>query len=156
MKLQSKFFEDKMPGLNKISYLDIITKSWGNVVVVIFLAMLPLLHGCTSDKSYQPHPELTGHSESGKASYYAMKFQFRKTASGERFNNYAMTAAHKTLAFGTKVLVTSINTGKSVTVTINDRGPFVQGRIIDLTRAAFSEIEDIDRGIAEVKIEVLN
>ncbi len=145
-----------MVGHHKFSYLDIIMKTWKNVVVVILLAILPLLHGCTSDKSYQAHPELTGHSESGKASYYAMKFQFRKTASGERFNNYAMTAAHKTLAFGTKVLVTSINTGKSVTVTINDRGPFVKGRIIDLTRAAFSEIEDIDRGIAEVKIEVLN
>ena len=76
-----------------------------------------------------------------------MKFLSKKTASGERFDNDAMTATHKTLSFGTKVIVTNINNGKSVTVTINDRGPFVKGRIIDLTRAAFSMIENIDKAI---------
>lgn len=67
-----------------------------------------------------------------------------------------MTAAHKTLPFGTKVIVTNINNGKTVTVKINDRGPFVRGRIIDLTRAAFSKIESVDKGIVKVRIEVVN
>jgi rare lipoprotein A len=85
-----------------------------------------------------------------------MKFQYKKTASGERFNNYEMTAAHKSLPFGTKVLVTNINNGKAVMVTINDRGPYVKGRIIDLTQTAFSTIENLDNGIAKVKIRVVD
>ncbi len=85
-----------------------------------------------------------------------MKYQNRETASGERFNNRLMTAAHKSLPFGTKVIVTNINNGKTVVVTINDRGPYVKGRIIDLTQAAFSKIENIDKGIVEVKIRVVN
>jgi rare lipoprotein A len=67
-----------------------------------------------------------------------------------------MTAAHKSLPFGTKVIVTNINNSKKVTVTINDRGPYVKGRIIDLAQAAFSKIEKLDKGIAEVKIRVVN
>jgi len=85
-----------------------------------------------------------------------MKYQGKKTASGERFNNYSMTAAHKSLPFGTKAIVTNINNGKVVKVTINDRGPYVKGRIIDLTQAAFSKIENLDKGIAEVKIRIVN
>ena len=85
-----------------------------------------------------------------------MKYQFRKTASGERFNNYSMTAAHKTLPFGTWVIVINLNNDKTVKVRINDRGPFVKGRIIDLTRAAFAKIESIDKGITEVEIRVVN
>ncbi len=67
-----------------------------------------------------------------------------------------MTAAHKSLPFGTKVIVTNIDNGKTVVVTINDRGPYVKGRIIDLTQAAFSKIENIDKGLAEVEIKVVN
>jgi rare lipoprotein A len=67
-----------------------------------------------------------------------------------------MTAAHKSLPFGTQVIVTNINNGKTVTVTINDRGPYVKGRIIDLTQAAFSKIDSLDKGIAVVKIRVVN
>ena len=85
-----------------------------------------------------------------------MKYQSKKTASGERFNNYSMTAAHKSLPFGTKVIVTNINNGKTVVVTINDRGPYVKGRIIDLSLAAFSKIENLDKGIVEVKIRIVN
>lgn len=85
-----------------------------------------------------------------------MKFQNRKTANGERFDNYLMTAAHKSLPFGTKVKVENLNNGKTVMVRINDRGPYVKGRIIDLTQAAFSKIESIDKGLAEVKIRVVN
>lgn len=89
------------------------------------------------------------------ASYYARKLHNRRTASGERLDNGAMTAAHKTLPFGTEVLVKNVTNGKSVTVRINDRGPFVKGRIIDLTRAAFSKIANLDKGVAKVEIRVV-
>ena len=100
-------------------------------------------------------PEWVGYKETGKASYYAMKYQNQKTASGERLNQSSKTAAHKKLPFGTKVKVTNIKNGKSVIVKINDRGPFVKGRIIDLTRSAFSSIGDLDSGLISVKIEVI-
>lgn len=119
------------------------------------LVSVLLLHGCAAPRHYQADPKWIGYSESGKASYYAMKFLFRCTASGERFNNFALTAAHKTLPFGTKVLVTNVYNGHQVVVRINDRGPFIKGRIIDLTRLAFSKIADIDKGVVNVKIKVI-
>jgi rare lipoprotein A len=125
-------------------------------IFVVSLTMLLFLAGCSSHRNYTAPTDLSGYSESGKASYYAEKYQNRKTASGERFNNYLLTAAHKSLPFGTKVIVTNINNGKTVMVSINDRGPYVKGRIIDLTQAAFSKIESIDKGLAEVKIRVVN
>jgi rare lipoprotein A len=100
-------------------------------------------------------PGWIGYQESGKVSYYAMKYQNRKTASGERLNQRSNTAAHRKLPFGTRVKVTNIKNGKSVVVKINDRGPFVKGRIIDLTRSAFSSIGDLDLGIISAKIEVI-
>ncbi|NNK95173.1 MAG: septal ring lytic transglycosylase RlpA family protein [Desulfobacterales bacterium] len=84
-----------------------------------------------------------------------MKFLFRKTASGEHFNQFALTAAHKTLPFGTKVRITNLSNNKSVIVRINDRGPFVKGRVIDLTRYAFSTIANTDSGVIKVRIEVI-
>jgi rare lipoprotein A len=114
-----------------------------------------LLHGCASFTKHEPHPDLAGYKETGMASYYAKKLHHRKTASGERFDNYAMTAAHKTLPFGTEVKVTNSSNGRSVTVRINDRGPFVKGRIIDLSRAAFSQIADLHRGVVKVEIRVV-
>jgi rare lipoprotein A len=125
-------------------------------IFAISLTLLLFLNGCSSHRNYTPQSDLVGYSESGKASYYATKFQNRKTANGERFSNYSMTAAHKSLPFGTKVIVTNRNNSKKVKVTINDRGPYVKGRIIDLTQAAFSKIEKLDKGIAEVKIRVVN
>ena len=113
-----------------------------------------VLANCTSIP-LNSDPDWIGYTESGKASFYAMKYQFRKTASGERFNQLAKTAAHKTLPFGTKVKVTNVHNQKRVVVKINDRGPFVKGRIIDLTRSAFSSIGNTDAGIIDVKIEVL-
>jgi rare lipoprotein A len=74
--------------------------------------------------------------QSGKASWYGPGFHGRRTASGERFNTNDMTAAHKTLPFGTKVKVTNKRTGQSVVVRINDRGPYAHGRVIDLSRAS--------------------
>ena len=96
-----------------------------------------------------------GYTESGKASYYAMKFQLKKMASGELYDKTKKTAAHKKLPFGTKVKVTNIKNGKSIIVKINDRGPFVKGRIIDLSSSAFSSIAKLDTGVIDVKIEVI-
>lgn len=102
-----------------------------------------------------PPPVSTSHRETGTASYYARKFHNRTTASGERLDNNAMTAAHRTLPFGTVVIVKNLSNGKSVKVKINDRGPFVEGRIIDLTRAAFAQIANLNRGLVRVEITVL-
>lgn len=96
-----------------------------------------------------------GHTETGIASFYHDRFHGRKTASGQRFNQNDYSAAHKTLAFGTTVRVTRADTGKSVVVTINDRGPFKTGRIIDLSRQAAQDLGMIDQGLVRVKVEVI-
>ena len=85
-------------------------------------------------------PALALADQCGGASWYGPGFHGKKTASGERFNENAMTAAHKTLPLGTDVKVTNQRTGKSIKVTINDRGPFVKGRIIDLSKAAAARL----------------
>ena len=95
-------------------------------------------------------------SEFGIASFYANKYQNRLTANGERFDQDKLTAAHKSLPFGTVVKVVNAESGRSVVVRINDRGPFITGRIIDLSYAAFTEIADPGAGLAEVEIEILN
>lgn len=92
-------------------------------------------------------------AETGLASYYGTKYHGRPTASGEVFNMNEFTAAHPRLAFGTRVKVTHLANQKSVTVRINDRGPFVKGRVIDLSQAAANELRMLNRGLAEVKIE---
>ena len=94
-------------------------------------------------------------AEVGEASWYGVPYHGRTTASGETFNMNAMTAAHKTLPFGTKVKVTNMTNGRAVQVVINDRGPFVPGRIIDLSRAAADKIGMIKSGVAKVRVEVL-
>lgn len=95
-------------------------------------------------------------TETGYASYYSDKLNGHSTASGEPFNNSKLTAAHKKLPFGTMVKVTNCNNGKSVIVRINDRGPFVTGRIIDLSKAAASTIGMLSAGIAKVIITFRN
>jgi|GEM_PF-588283 len=91
----------------------------------------------------------------GHASYYGRRFHGRRTANGERFDMRAMTAAHKTLPFGSMVLVTNTDNGRSIIVRINDRGPFTPNRAIDLSRAAAEEIGLVRRGVGEVRIELL-
>jgi len=92
--------------------------------------------------------------EVGEASYYGREAHGKTTASGEKFNMNAYTAAHKTLPFGTKVRVTNLTNNKSVVVRINDRGPFVAGRIIDLSYAAAKKIKMLDAGITDVELVV--
>jgi rare lipoprotein A len=96
-----------------------------------------------------------GRSESGLASYYADKFHGRKTASGETFDQTKLTAAHRTLPFGTQVRVTNVSNGKFVAVRVNDRGPFIRGRVIDLSRAAAEKLGMVRAGVADVRVEVL-
>lgn len=91
----------------------------------------------------------------GAASFYGNKFQGRRTANGEKFDNNALTAAHKTLPFGSLVRVTKIRTGLSVVVRINDRGPFTRGRIIDLSKTAARKIGLGHSGTAMVRLEIL-
>lgn len=122
---------------------------------IIVTVLFSTLWGC-STVQYKSDPQLIGYTEKGQASYYSMKYQFSKTASGELFNQLALTAAHRTLPFGTKVRVTNLKNDKSVVVKINDRGPFVNGRIIDLSRNAFSTIGNTDSGTIDVRIEVIN
>ena len=93
--------------------------------------------------------------ETGLASYYGEKYHGKPTASGERFNLNEMTAAHPNLAFGTRVKVTHLESKRSVIVSINDRGPFVPGRVIDLSKAAAAELGMIQSGLAQVRIEIL-
>lgn len=92
---------------------------------------------------------------SGVASWYGPGFHGRTTANGERYNMNELTAAHKSLKFGTKVRVTNENNGKSVVVRINDRGPYIGSRIIDLSKGAAQAIDMIGSGTAAVKVEVL-
>ena len=91
----------------------------------------------------------------GVASWYGRKFHGRKTASGERYDMHEMTAAHRSLPFGTVVQVVRVDTGDAVVVRINDRGPFVDGRIIDLSYAAAVEIDMVRDGLARVELYLL-
>ncbi|EEY34606.1 septal ring lytic transglycosylase RlpA family protein [Pseudoleptotrichia goodfellowii] len=93
--------------------------------------------------------------QTGTASFYGGKWHGRKTANGEIFDTYKLTAAHKTLPFGTRVRVTNLSNGKSVVVRINNRGPYSKGRIIDLSQAAFSKIENMSKGVTKVKLEIV-
>ncbi|GAA5188281.1 septal ring lytic transglycosylase RlpA family protein [Ferrimonas gelatinilytica] len=122
------------------------------LVPVLFLALG--LAGCSS-LGEDLRDGRTGTVERGLASYYANKYQGRTTANGERFDQNAMTAAHKTLPFNTRVRVTNVDTGKSIVVRINDRGPFVSGRIIDLSRRGFGQLGNLNAGLVEVTMEVL-
>ena len=122
------------------------------------LLMVVALAGCTTPRPKTPSPQevptetgaLIG---SGKASYYGNQHHNKLTASGERFDQNALTAAHRTLPFGTRVRVTNTRNSQSVVVRINDRGPFVRGRIIDLSKAAFERIASARAGVIRVRLE---
>lgn len=107
--------------------------------------------GCCGSSAYvRP----TG-AQTGMASYYGKEFNGRRTASGEIYDMYDMTAAHRSLPFGTRVRATNLGNGRSVVVRINDRGPWARGRILDLSYAAAQKLGMIGPGQARVKIEVL-
>lgn len=118
------------------------------------LSLLTTMAGCSSFPSVNSG-SWQGHTESGKASYYADKHVNKKTASGEIYRHESKTAAHKVLPFGARVKVTNVSNGKTVVVKINDRGPFVRGRIIDLSRSAFSAIASTRQGVVDVEVQVV-
>jgi rare lipoprotein A len=112
---------------------------------IIFLGLLLLL-------SYVGYSQ----TQTGKASFYADKFEGRPTASGEIYKHNLSTAAHRKLPFGTKVKVTNLSNNRTAIVSINDRGPFIRGRIIDLSRSVAQSLGIIDSGVTDVRIEVLD
>ena len=133
------------------------TRYW----VRILLLGIPLACGCahTPQRAVHPAPgEVPGFQEyhqEGFASWYGPGFHGRKTASGERFNTHDLTCAHKTLPFGTRVKVTNLDNGQELILTVNDRGPFIRGRIIDLSHKAAQELDVLKTGVAKVKIETV-
>jgi rare lipoprotein A len=106
-------------------------------------------------KQYQPIDSANGFRQQGVASWYGEHFHEKKTANGETYNMYAMTAAHKTLPFGTMVEVVNVKNKKTTIVRINDRGPFCRDRIIDLSHSAAKKIDMIKNGTAAVEITAL-
>ena len=116
-------------------------------ILAIGYSIVPAAHATeTTAKQSVPRPVI------GKASYYAHHFAGKKTASGERMNPNQLTAASKTLPLGTKVQVTNLENGRTVHVTINDRGPYVRGRVIDLTPRAADALAMRHHGLAQVEI----
>jgi rare lipoprotein A len=105
---------------------------------------------------YVPRPDLTEHRERGVASWYGRKFHGRRTSSGEPYDMYAMTAAHPTLPIPSYVRVTHVRNGRSVVVRVNDRGPFLHRRVIDLSYTAAYRLGYVDDGHAEVEVELLS
>lgn len=107
-------------------------------------------------RTYVPLKDWRGYREEGVASWYGSAHHGKKTASGERFDAYrSHTAAHKTLPFNVCAEVENLRTGQSVLVRINDRGPFAKGRVIDLSKAAASEIGLVRSGVAKVRVEAV-
>jgi rare lipoprotein A len=125
----------------------------------LIAASLAAATGCgrrvTARVPVAPPPAPLGWSETGVASWYGIPYDGRRAASGEIFDMHALTAAHRTLPFDTWLEVTNLQNGKRVTVRINDRGPFVDGRIIDLAMGAAEEIDMVRAGLAKVRLKVI-
>ena len=127
----------------------------GKVQKGLLASLCLLLAACSSQPDAGSAGNWRGYSETGLASYYADRYHNKRTASGEPYQRHANTAAHMTLPFGALVRVTNLANDKSVVVRVNDRGNFPRGRIIDLSRAAFSAIGNPRSGLIKVRIEVL-
>lgn len=118
-----------------------------SLMVGALLGSASLLGACSGGKS--------AFTQSGQGSYYADKFEGRKTASGTRYRANKLTAAHNTLPFGTVIRVTNQRTHRSVKVRVTDRGPHAKGRIVDLSRKAARRIGMVDSGVAPVQLKVV-
>jgi peptidoglycan lytic transglycosylase len=125
------------------------------LIAVLFVSLTPIASLVASGPPEVPEFSARHTVQYGLASWYGWRFQDLPTASGTPFNERALTAAHLTLPLGSKVKVTNLKNGRSVVVKINDRGPHVRGRIIDLSKAAARRIGFVRRGITPVKIAVL-
>jgi len=139
-----------------MNMLSVKSFSWTVALSAVALSAAFLVSGC-NDGSAKPHGAKI-HKEPvfeqrGKASWYGPGFHGKKTANGEIYDQNELTAAHRTLPLGTEVAVTNVKNGRSVAVEINDRGPYVGGRVIDLSRAAAIELGMKEKGLAPVNIE---
>ncbi len=133
---------------------------WARVALVLALATAcarPPPPGAyrVQGKVYRPLPTARGYAEEGVASWYGPGFHGRRTASGEVYDMYAPTAAHRTLPLGTRVRITNLENGRTAVARINDRGPFVRGRIIDVSYAVARELGMVEQGTARVRVEAL-
>jgi len=128
-------------------------------VAALFLALLVFTGGCGRPATARVPPAVKpasiGWTETGIASWYGAPYDGHPAASGEIFDTHKLTAAHRTLPFDTWVEVTNLQNGRQVKVRINDRGPFIDGRIIDLSLAAADTIEMVGQGTAKVKLKVV-
>ena len=128
---------------------------------IFFAPLLALaISGCATTSTTPQHSTITevknpAHAQEGKASWYGREQHGGPTASGERFDMYALTAAHRTLPMHTRVRVTNLKNGNSVVVRINDRGPYGRGRVIDVSYAAARALDMLDAGVVPCRIEVL-
>lgn len=145
-----------------------MTVSFRSTLILCGL-VLSILTGCSSTARFTSEKKPTRKPEAatpvpakkeeavltGVASYYGAKFHGRKTANGETFDMYGLSAAHRLLPFGTRLKVTNLANGKSVVVKVNDRGPFVDDRILDLSYGAARELDMLGTGLATIQIEIL-
>ncbi|MEM7008295.1 MAG: septal ring lytic transglycosylase RlpA family protein [Thermodesulfobacteriota bacterium] len=138
------------------------------IKILLILAVIPILFACgkkdvgsypapaPKPKPHSPGYTIEGSTQIGLASWYGLEEHNNYAASGERFSKYDYTAAHKTLPLGTVVRVTNLENGRDVVVKVNDRGPFVGDRIIDLSHAPAQSIDMIQKGVVKVKVEVVS
>jgi rare lipoprotein A len=134
--------------------LDYMKRRICKFLPILLLALMAA--GCESSSSKNPTTAYSGYYQTGEASWYGAEYQGKTTASGEPFDRNAMTAAHKELPFGTWVQVYNLENGRKIRVRINDRGPFVEGRIIDLSEKAADELGMKIAGLAQVGIEIVS
>jgi rare lipoprotein A len=130
------------------SYGGISLRQFAKVVAFV-LAVAVVYAGCVTSRGGR------GYYQVGYASWYGREYHGRHTANGERFNMRAMTAAHQSLPFGTRLRVTDLKTGRSVVVRINDRGPFRKGRILDLSYGAARRLGIVEEGVVQVGLQIL-
>ena len=137
-----------------------------NIRILLLIILIPIIFACgkkdvatypsPEQKPHQPGYTIEGSTQIGLASWYGIEEHNNYAASGERFSKHAYTAAHKTLPMGTVVRVTNLENGRDVIVKINDRGPFVGDRIIDLSHAPAKSVDMIQKGVVKVKVEVVS
>ncbi|NNG01513.1 MAG: septal ring lytic transglycosylase RlpA family protein [Desulfobacteraceae bacterium] len=127
------------------------------ILILTAAVFLILTSGCASSQAPRdiPHKSVMVKKQTGLASYYSSRLHGCKTASGEYYDETNMTAAHRTYKFGTRLKVTNLSNNRTVIVRVNDRGPFVKGRIIDLSRKAAEQVGMIKQGVVRVRIEVI-
>lgn len=130
-------------------------RRWLGTVASVALAALLLAVPAPGGKGPSRDDEVSAWMQSGRVSWYGPGFHGRRTANGETFDTNEMTMAHRTLAFGSRVRVTNLDNGRTIVVRVNDRGPYVRGRIADLSHAAASELGFVDDGVVHARIELI-